>query len=169
MELMRYIELNREKLESAPLGLYSIVPVSHEYQTLKPGVIFCLKQKGSFNENEKVNPVQPYYLVYIQNDGELRFNFVQTKQILEIFQHLCSGLTHIYDDLCQVFNSETVQGKDMAVYNELLKKAVLAIASSFKKRMAANLQNGRDAKLIPQSQQPNYEKDFELITWLVIK
>ena len=51
----------------------------------------------------------------------------------------------------------------------LLKKSIQVIASTFKKRMAANLQNDRGALLLPQSQQPNYEKDFELITWLIIK
>lgn len=169
MELLRYIEENREKLENAPLGLYAVVPPSEEYITIKPGVIFGLKQKGSFADNEAVNPVQPYYLVYIQNDGELRANFVQTKQILEIYQHLCSGKEKVYEELCQLFNSETDQGRNMEKYNDLLKKAVAAITTTFKKRMAAKLQSGRDAKLLPENQQPNYENDFELVTWLVIK
>jgi len=169
MELLRYIEKNREKLESAPFGLYSIVPPSSDYATIKPGVIFCLKQKGSFSENEKVNPVQPYYLVYIQDDGELRYTFVQTKQILEIYQHLCFGKDSVYEELCRLFDNETSQGRDMQPYDNLLKKAVFAISSTFKKRMAANLQSSRSGQIVPLSQQPNYERDFELITWLLIK
>lgn len=169
MELLRYIEKNKEKLDDAPLGLYSIVPTSSEYLTIKPGVIFCLKQKGNFADNEAVNPVQPYFLVYLQDDGELRANFVQTKQILEIYQHLCSGKENVYDELCQLFNSETDQGRNMQLYNELLRKAVLAIASTFRKRMVARLQIDRGGLLLPQSQQPSYEKDFDLITWLIIK
>lgn len=169
MELLRYIEQNKEKLENAPFGLYSIVPPSKEYITIEPGVIFCLKQKGKFSDNEKVNPVQPYYLVYLRNDGEIRYTFVQTKQILEIFQHLCVGKDTVYEELCQLFNSETDQGRNMEFYNNLLRKSIQVIASTFKKRMAANLQNDRSALLLPQSQQPNYQKDFELITWLIIK
>ncbi|MEO8399662.1 MAG: ATP-dependent helicase, partial [Ignavibacteriaceae bacterium] len=169
MELLRYIEQNKEKLETAPLGLYSIVPPSSELITSKPGVIFCLKQKGKFSENEKVNPVQPYYLVYLQNDGEIRYTFVQTKQILEIFQQLCLGKDTVYEKLCQLFNSETDQGRNMELYSNLLKKSIQVIASTFKKRMAADLQNDRGGLLLPQSRQPNYEKDFELISWLIIK
>lgn len=169
MELLRYIEENKEKLENAPFGLYSVVPPSLELITVKPGVIFCLKQKGNFSDNEKVNPVQPYYLVYLQNDGEIRYTFVQTKQILEIMQHLCAGKETVYEELCQLFNSETDQGRSMAFYDRLLKKSIQVIASTFKKRMAASLQNDRGALLLPQTQQPNYEKDFELISWLIIK
>ena len=35
--------------------------------------------------------------------------------------------------------------------------------------MASGLQTDRGGLLVPQKQQPNYEKDFELITWLIIK
>ncbi len=94
---------------------------------------------------------------------------MQTKQILEIYQHLCIGKESVYEELCNLFNSETDQGRDMKVYNELLKKSIHTISATFKKRMAANLQNNRSGLLLPQSQQPNYEKDFELVTWLIIK
>lgn len=169
MELLRYIEENKQKLEAAPFGLYSIVPPSKEYKTIEPGVIFCLKQKGNFSSNEKVNPVQPYFLVYLRNDGEIRYNFVQTKQILEILQHLCVGKESVYEELCQLFNSETDQGRDMDFYSKLLKQSIQVIAATFKKRMAANLQSDRGALLLPQAHQPKYEKDFELVTWLIIK
>ena len=95
---------------------------------------------------------------------------MQTKQILEILQHLCVDNENIaYEKLCQLFNSETDQGRNMELYNNLLKKSIQVIASTFKKRMAANLQNNRSGLLLPLSQQPNYQKDFELITWLIIK
>ena len=45
MELAAYIEANREKLEEAPFGLYAVVPPHAEYQTIKPGAIYCLKQR----------------------------------------------------------------------------------------------------------------------------
>ena len=66
MELLRYIEKIRKNLIMLHL-VYILLSLPHsEYITIKPGVIFCLKQKGNFAENEKVNPVQPYYLVYLQ-------------------------------------------------------------------------------------------------------
>lgn len=90
IELMNYIENNKEKLENAPFGLYAVVPspsnnyskqlnlfkfTESEREIIKPGVVFCLKQKGDIEGNEQINPLQPYFLVYIRDDGQVRFNY----------------------------------------------------------------------------------------------
>src|SRR5207249_7960477 len=80
IELAKYIEANRKLLEDAPLGLYAVVPPHPEHQVIAPGVVFCLKQKGDANGGDTVNPLQPYYLVYIRDDGTVRFSFAQPKQ-----------------------------------------------------------------------------------------
>ncbi|MBT9543805.1 MAG: hypothetical protein IV090_00300 [Candidatus Sericytochromatia bacterium] len=36
----------------------------------------------------EVNPLSPYFLVYIRDDGTVRYNFTHAKQILEIFRVL---------------------------------------------------------------------------------
>jgi len=170
IELANYIEANREKLKNAPLGLYAVVP-SYEDLAIKvpPGVIFCLKQKGDTAENEQVNPVQPYFLVYVQDDGEVRFTFVHTKKILEIYRFLCSGKTEVYEELCRLFDQATQQGKNMTAYTQLLQRAVKSITATFRKRALSGLTSSRSAVLVPQSQQPSAPEDFELVTWLVIK
>ncbi len=43
-----------------------------------------LKQEGDTAGNEEVNPQQPYFLVYIRDDCQVRFNYTNAKQILEI-------------------------------------------------------------------------------------
>lgn len=83
MELATYIEANREKLEEAPFGLYAVVPPHAEFSAIKPGIIYCLKQRIDAAGNEAVNPLQPYFLVYIRDDGEVRYNFTAPKQILK--------------------------------------------------------------------------------------
>ena len=93
MELATYIEANREKLEETPFGLYAVVPPHAEYSTIKPGIIYCLKQRIDAAGNEAVNPLQPYFLIYIRDDGEVRYNFTAPKQILEIFRAVCQGQT----------------------------------------------------------------------------
>ncbi len=168
IELARYIEANREQLENAPFGLYAVVPPSSEFQQIQAGVIFCLKQKGETSVSDKVNPVQPYYLIYIRDDGTVRYSFTQTKQVLEIFRLLCLGKQEAYAELCRLFDAATNQGKDMARYTELLKKSVLAIVSTFKRRALRSLTESRDAVLVPQTAQPHEVEDFELVTWLVI-
>ncbi len=169
MELATYIEANREKLEEAPFGLYAIVPPHAEYQTIKPGAIYCLKQRVDASGNEAVNPLQPYFLVYIRDDGEVRYNFTSPKQVLEIFRAVSQGKTEPYAELCQLFDAETKNGEDMSQYSGLLVKAVSAIAAQFGRKNAGNLFAGRGGKLLGSQGAIKNTSDFDLITWLVIK
>lgn len=169
MELATYIEANRDKLEQAPFGLYAVVPPHTEYQTVKPGAIYCLKQRIDASGNEAVNPLQPYFLVYIRDDGEVRYNFTSPKQILEIFRAVSQGKAEPYAELCELFDSETRNGEDMSQYSSLLDRAVTAIAAQFERKNAGNLFSGRGGKLTDVGKQVKSTGDFELITWLVIK
>jgi len=132
IELLNFIENNRKKLEDAPFGLYAVVPSpsgnysnfidteklsTAEKEIIKPGVVFCLKQKGDTDGNEEVNPLQPYFLVYIRDDGQVRFNYTNAKQILEIYRLMCSGKSQAFEELCEIFNTETKQGEDMQKYS----------------------------------------------------
>ncbi len=169
MELATYIEANRKKLEEAPFGLYAVVPPHAEYQTIKPGAIYCLKQRIEASGNEAVNPLQPYFLVYIRDDGEVRYNFTSPKQVLEIFRAVSQGKTEPYANLCEIFDAETKSGEDMSQYSDLLERAVAAIATQFGRKNASNLFAGRGGKLTDASKQVKHTSDFDLITWLVIK
>jgi SNF2 family DNA or RNA helicase len=169
IELSKYIEANRKLLEEAPLGLYAVVPPQPEHQVIAPGVVFFLMQKGESKSGDTVNPLQPYYLVYVRDDGIVRFSFAQPKQVLEILRLLCGGKASAHEQLCQLFDTETKNGTDMSLYNKLLASAVDSIAKTFQKRVAAGLQSGRDFVIPNQSEQAKDTTDFELITWLVIK
>jgi len=169
MELAAYIEANREKLEEAPFGLYTVVPPHVEYNTIKPGIIYCLKQRIEAAGNEVVNPLQPYFLVYIRDDGEVRYNFTAPKQVLEIFRAVCQGRVEPHAKLCKLFDEETAHGKDMSRYSGLLDKAVAAIVAQFGRKNAGNLFSGRGGKLLSSQSAIKVATDFDLITWLVIK
>ncbi len=167
--LMKYIESNRQILEDAPFGLYAVVPTHPEYPMITPGVVFCLRQKGDSTENEKVNPLQPYFLVYIRGDGEVRFTFAQPKQILEMYRLLCENAKNPYEELCALFDKQTHNGANMTQYNDLLEKAVQSLSLTYKRRAIGNLLSGRSGVLPQKKQQVRQTTDFELITWLVIK
>ncbi|MGH7962480.1 MAG: C-terminal helicase domain-containing protein, partial [Candidatus Binatia bacterium] len=169
IELAKYIEANRTKLEQAPLGLYAIVPATPDHRQIAPGVIFCLKQQGDTSGNEVVNPLQPYFLVYVRDDGIVRYTFAQPKQILEIYRLLCVEKTVPYEALCNLFDAETKNGADMGLYSGLLQKAVESIAHTFKKRALTGLLSGRGGVLVETSKQVTSTSDFQLMTWLVIK
>ncbi len=199
IELSKYIEANRKLLEDAPLGLYSVVPPpggislsssggegrgeEAAQRIIQPGAIWCFRQKtrasslshpmgegqGEGSSSSTVNPLQPYYLVYVRDDGTVRFTFAQPKQILEIYRLLCSGQTSAHEQLCRLFDRETNNGADMTLYNKLLHAAVDSIARTFQKRVASGLQSDRGFKIPDQDRQARETADFELVTWLVIK
>jgi len=169
IDLANYLESNRKLLEDAPLGLYAVVPPPPNHPVIAPGVVFCLKQADPVPETEAVNPLHPYFLVYVRADKEVRYGFAQPKQILEIFRQLSAGKTSPYEDLCNLFDEETNNGADMATYSALLERAVDSITRTFKRRLASGLQSGRGFKLPDHKHQVTETTDFELITWLVIK
>lgn len=177
MDLLNFIEVNRKELEKAPLGIYALVPFRLDSnlfnqdasEVVKPGVIFCFRQLGDTSGNEKVNPLQPYFLVYIRNDGTVRYNFTHPKQILDIYRLLCSGKDEPIQQLCDLFNEETNNGKDMSKYASLMGEAIKAISGTFRKKNLGMLSGSRNAILIPQEKQIDSSNKFELITWLVLK
>lgn len=185
IELLSYIESNRQKLQDAPFGLYAVVPAPSENNSkfievskfseaerdiIKPGVVYCLKQKGDTSGNEEVNPLQPYFLVYIRDDGQVRFNYTHAKHILEIYRLMCAGKAKPFEELCEVFNAETGNGEQMGKYAKLLEQAINEISRVFNKRSSHKITgNDRGALLIPKSKRINEMNNFELVTWLVIK
>ena len=169
MELIKYIESNRKKLEEAPFGLYAVVPPPVGDPIIQPGVIFCLRQKTESEENEKLNPTQPYFLVYVREDGVVRFTFAQPKQILEMYRELCATKSSPYDELCALFDEHTANGADMAQYDKLLREVVRSISYTYEKRAFGSLRSGRGGVLPLESEQVGDTTDFELVTWLVIK
>lgn len=177
MDLLNFIEANRKELEAAPLGIYALVPHRLDStlfnpdasEVVKPGVIFCLRQLGDSAGNEKVNPLQPYFLVYVRNDGTVRYNFTHPKQILDIYRLLCTGKSEPIQELCDLFNEETNNGLDTSQYAALLAESVKAITGTFKKKNLGMLSGSRNATIIPQEKQVDGANKFELITWLVLK
>jgi len=177
LELLKYIESNKQALEDAPFGLYTCVPPHSDYKVIGPGVIFCFRQEGHREgapdakpePSESINPLHPYFLVYVLNDGNVRFGFAHPKQILDIYRILCSGKAEAYSQLCNLFDQETNHGNSMAAYDTLLQKAVNSLSATFRKRAASGLQSSRGF-VLPNAQEQIHEKtDLELVTWLVIK
>src|SRR5262249_3529206 len=107
IELSRYIESNRQKLQDAPLGLYAVVPKDPSVPRGQRGVVFSLNKPAERPTEGSVNPTHPYFLTYVRDDGIVRLNFAQPKQILEICRLLCAGKAIPYDRLCELFDEET--------------------------------------------------------------
>jgi hypothetical protein len=169
-DLLRYLEANRSRLESAPLGLYAVVPPAAHLPLAQPGVIYCLRQQdqAASPQGERINPLAPYYLVYVQADGQVRLAFTQSKSVLNLFRELALGKSQPYVELCRLFDRQTEQGADMRAYSRLLGQAVESITATFQKRLASGLQGSRQFVLPTLDEQPREDSAFELVTWLVI-
>lgn len=187
VDLTNYLENNRPELKDAPLGLHAIVPplsanlsrvdksiFNHQLESvIQPGVIFCLKHKEVTDKAkktlDKINPISPYYLIYILESGDVRLSFTNVKQILEIYNLLCKDQATAYEKLCTIFNKEVEKGDFLAHYTDLVRACGKAIMDKTEKKNAAQIANQRGAILLDNTNKANKADDFELITWLIIK
>lgn len=69
--------------------------------------------------------------MYIQEDGTVKYNFSQAKQILDMFRLLCQGQSEPHQMLCELFDAQTEHGQDMSYYNKQIQQATAAIAQQF--------------------------------------
>lgn len=180
MDLLRYLEANRAELEGAGEGIYAVVPPKSDlFIAAQPGVIFCLRHRASaqplsdtsskFVDSSKLNPLAPYYLVYVHDDGTVRFSFAQPKEAMLMLRDLAAGEPSAFDKLGDAFDQRTQDGADMSLYDRLLSRALASIEHTFKRRAAAALLSGRDASLPHSGEVPTSDGDsFDLVTWLVI-
>ncbi|MDR1721418.1 MAG: DEAD/DEAH box helicase, partial [Methanobrevibacter sp.] len=168
VELMEYMKEHKNDLENAPSGIYSIVNIDDEFkQDLKEGVIFLLKQTKGTEESKKQNPLSPFYLVYVNEDGSVAFNYTSSKKIMDYYKKLCSGKREIFKDLVDKFNQETNYGKKMDKYSELLKAAIDNIIGKKEEKGVQSLFTKGGTNLLKKDSLGLEE--FELITFLVLK
>ena len=171
MQILRYLERNREELEAVPLGAYAVTEHAAE---VRPNVIFLLKQRNAAkvtHRNNAVSPVHPYYLVCLYEDGDIRYGCTNTRRVLELFERVAAGETTPIKSLCDSFDSETNQGRDMALYNGLVNRAITNSQSAHSRVQTAGLagRGGRNFLLPERAESPMSAEDFQLVTWLVIK
>lgn len=169
MDLMEYMKNNREKLDKAPMGMYAISTINDNSlkEHIKPGVIFTLKQVNKFVKPEEHNSLYPYYMVYVYEDGSVKFSYLHTKKILDFYKKLCSGKNEVLYDLVEIFNEETNEGKDMSKHSKLLEEAVNNIIGKKEEKGVASLFSKGGTTL--QKNLFNGIEDFELISFLIIK
>lgn len=128
VELQRYVQEHPHLLETSPDGLHAVVPVPPELKsTVKPGVIFCIRQNNQNEAPVDANPTFPYYVVYVSRDGEVLTKHTQPKMALDIMRAACAGYSKPLTRLCALFNRETRDGLRMDTYTDLLDTVVAAI------------------------------------------
>lgn len=176
-DLANYLEANRHKLAEAPLGLHAMVEPHPDFPQLSPGILWCLRRKNAESapdlrggEAARVNPLEPYFLLYVRDDGTVRFGFGAARLVLEAWRTLSADKPNKHEKLCQLFNTQTDQGQKMDGYDALLKSALKSIVDTFRKRNDAQLSGGgRSGQLVSTPRTVSHDTDFELVTWCIIK
>jgi hypothetical protein len=170
MDLLNFMKKNKDVIEKAPLGLFSITTNKNEKlrEEIKPGVIFCLKQLNNFTASSEQNALHPYYLIYVKEDGEVLYNHVHIKKILDIYRSLCNGQKEVEQQLYAAFYEETKNGKDMGRYKTLLEKAVEDIVGKIDQQLTLNIFSLGNLDSLVTNANTSLQ-DFEIISYLIIK
>ena len=172
-QLLRYLEANRDKLEAMPPGVYAVAPDGAGGE-VQPGIVFCLRQRNTAELDSRrraASPVHPFYLVYLRDDGNIRYGCANARQALGVFEAAAVGHAAPITELCDRFDAETSQGRDMSIYDKMLTDALAHIRQSHAAAQAQGLRAGSSRNFVLQkaSEIPNTGTDFELVTWVVIK
>ena len=169
MDLLEYMKDNKRKLEKAPMGMYAISSLESSglNEEIRPGVIYCLKQTNDNELSGEYNSLHPYYMIYVYEDGEIEYNYVHTKQILDFYKKLSKGKSEIEEDLVKIFNKETRYGRNMTKYTDMLDEAINNILGKQEEVSIQSIFSLGESSILDDN---NLSKDdFELISFLVIK
>lgn len=170
-DLLHFSKQHQTALEAAPMGISALVPPNGEGTNFDPGVIFCLKRRGkpTGKSQKAVGGLDPFFLVYVRDDGTIRHGYAAPKTILDAMRALCLSRTEPIAALCEAFDAETGKGEHMEAYDALAISAVNSIRANYATRALGALAATKGGKLADADSQPRSEGDFELITWLVIR
>lgn len=163
LDLLEYVK-NHGDLDKKPKGMHAVVPATDE---LPEGVVFILKNINNSVNIDNQNRIHPFYMVYIGIDGEVICDYLNPKKMLDDIRLLCRGKKEPIKELCQRFNEETDDGRDMTEMSELLSEAINSIIDCKEESDIDSLfSTGGTSALMSAVSGLD---DFELICFLVVK
>lgn len=163
LDLLEYIKTHGD-MDTKPKGLHAVGQSSEE---LPEGVIFVLKNVNNSVNIDNQNRIHPFYMVYIGMDGDVICDYLNPKQLLDDIRLLCRGKQEPIVELCQKFNEETNDGKDMQELSNLLRETIHSIIDTKEESDIDSLFTaGGTSALISVVSGLD---DFELISFLVVK
>ena len=94
-------------------------------------------------------------------------NHLQPKELLDRLRFFCKGKTEPNKEICEAFNLQTNDGKDMSMYSDLLGEAINSIIDVKEESDIDSFLSGVQGSLF--GNEIKGLDDFELICFLVIK
>lgn len=165
MDLLNHIK-EYDDLDDLPNGMHAVVKAKPDLG-LYPGVIFTLRNRNSGVNINQHNRLHPYYLVYISDGGDVVVNHTEVKKLLDLVRNSCKGLDKPVLDVCNTFNEETEDGKNMKKYSDLLGQSIRSMIDVKEERDIDSLFSGGRTTALENN--ISGLDDFELITFLVVK
>ncbi len=165
MDLMGYLKDNEESLKRSPKGIHSIV-LNSQNPDISKGVIFCIKLLLDKVKSQNYS-LEPYYLVYIDENSEVKLGFSNAKTILDIYKSLCMGSDKAIDKAVKLFESETDNYQEMSNYTSKLQVAIKSIMGKKEEDDVESLFGLEETSF--KSSDELISSEFELISYLVIK
>lgn len=165
MDLLGYMEEHPE-LERLPNGLHTVVPAQPELG-LNTGVIFTLRARHPESHTSQSNRLYPYYLIYINKNGEVVYDYTQAKYLLDIARKACRGKVDPIPEAYEKFNQETNDGRDMSQYSALLDTVIHSIQNIKVEKDIDSLFSGLTTSALVDV--VSGLNDFELISFIVIE
>ncbi len=156
-DLQIYLENNSSKLIKQPTGIFAIA--NNKVPNNKDGIIFLFKNNIITNE---FNPIDPYYLVYVDMHGKVISSYKETNAILNILKAIANNQKVVNETLVDEFNNDTNFGFNMKSYSNLLDIALKSIDNDKEKDAFSKLFN-------KESTFSNSSNNYELISFLIIK
>lgn len=163
LDLLEYMKQHKD-LDKAPYGMHAIAAATDD---MPPGVVFVLRNLTDDINVGNQNRLHPYYMVYIGEDGEVICDHLSPKDLLDRMRLLCRGHSEPEIELYKAFNRETKDGRDMALYSELLSDAIDSIIHVKEESDIDSFLKGKQMSFL--SGNIKGLDDFELICFLVIK
>ena len=165
MDLVNYVKANGS-LDSAPRGMHAVIGVDPE-KGLHPGVIFVLRNTDNGVNVNQQNRLHPYYLIYIDANGEIVINHLEVKRILDLLRLACKDRFEPIPALYEPFNRETQDGRKMGAYSRLLEQAILSMIDLKEEKDIDSLFSGGGTTALLNT--ISGLDDFELIAFMVVR
>jgi SNF2 family DNA or RNA helicase len=165
MDLVNYVKTNGS-MDGTPKGMHAVIGADPE-KGLHPGVIFVLRNTDHGVNINQQNRLHPYYLIYININGEILINHTEVKKILDSLRSACKDRSLPIASLYEAFNRETNDGRKMTAYSRLLKQSIHSMIDLKEEKDIDSLFTGGGTTALINT--ISGLEDFELIAFLVVR
>ncbi len=126
-ELSEYVN-NTPAIKRMPNGVYSVTDGE------KQGVLFCFKHSNFDEKPKSDSSLYPYYLLYLDNNGEVLYGNGKAREVVKIFRRLCYCKSEPVQSLFDQFFVKTKNTEDIRFIQSFLTRQYILLRVKKKKK-----------------------------------